>query len=196
MQRQGALASVCAMLLWMGGCPKRQERQNVVVYVPTTPAVATPAKPEAAKPEVLVIEEPAPPPEPQPETEETPPPKSGGPRVTHHKPGPSHAAAPAEPDENTTEDTPAPPPAAVPALEPRESSSQEAELQQQYQKLAEDVHQRLERLNRSQLSSNDRRTLEDARSFFAQSAHASNSGDLPRALNLAHKASLLLEALE
>ena len=168
----------------------------MLVYVPATPAPATSAKPEAAKPEVLVIEAPTPPPEPQPETEETPPPKNGGARVTHHRPGPSHAAAPAEPDESTTEDTPAPPPAAVPALEPRESSSQEAEFRQQYQNLAEDVRQRMERLNRSPLSSNDRRTLEDARSFFVQSAHASNSGDLPRALNLARKARLLLEALE
>jgi len=196
MQRQGTLASVCAMLLWMGGCPKRQERQSVLVYVPATPAAATSAKPDAGKPEVLVIEEPSPPPETQTESKEPPATNGGGSKVIHHRQGPAHAAAPAEPDEDAPEDTPTPPPTAVPALEPRESSSQEAELRQQYQKLAEDVRQRMERLNRSQLSSNDRRTLEDARSFFVQSSHASNSGDLPRALNLARKASLLLAALE
>jgi hypothetical protein len=62
--------------------------------------------------------------------------------------------------------------------------------------LEEDVRQRLARLKGAQLSANDRRTLEDARTFFAQSTHAMASGDLPRALNLARKASLLLAALE
>ena len=68
MLRQEAFASACALMLLMGGCPKRQERQSVVVYVPTTPAAVAP-KPDVSKPEVLVIEEPAPPPEPQPPEE-------------------------------------------------------------------------------------------------------------------------------
>jgi hypothetical protein len=59
-----------------------------------------------------------------------------------------------------------------------------------------DIRQRLTRLNGAQLSANDRRTLEDARTFFVQATHAMASGDLPRALNLARKASLLLAALE
>jgi hypothetical protein len=62
--------------------------------------------------------------------------------------------------------------------------------------LEQDIRQRLTRLNGMQLSSNDRKTLEDARTFFSQATHARASGDLPRALNLARKASLLLAALE
>jgi len=38
--------------------------------------------------------------------------------------------------------------------------------------------------------------VEDARAFFAQATQAMVSGDLPRALILARKASLLLAALE
>jgi hypothetical protein len=62
--------------------------------------------------------------------------------------------------------------------------------------LADEINQRLARLNGAQLSANDQRTLEDARTFFAQATRAMASGDLPRALNLARKASLLLAALE
>jgi hypothetical protein len=62
--------------------------------------------------------------------------------------------------------------------------------------LQEDISQRLTRLKGAQLSANDQKTLEDARTFFAQAARAMATGDLPRALNLARKASLLLAALE
>jgi hypothetical protein len=51
-------------------------------------------------------------------------------------------------------------------------------------------------MNGKQLSAADRRTLEDARTFFTQSEHALAAGDLLRARNLANKASLLLDALE
>ena len=52
------------------------------------------------------------------------------------------------------------------------------------------------RLNPAGLSTNERKTLEDARTFLAQSTRAFESSDLPRALNLARKASLLVAALE
>jgi hypothetical protein len=42
----------------------------------------------------------------------------------------------------------------------------------------------------------DRKTLDDARTFFQQSTQALNEGDLQRALMLARKASLLVSALE
>jgi hypothetical protein len=69
-------------------------------------------------------------------------------------------------------------------------------LRRQYLSLDQNIRQRLARLKGAQLSANDRRTLEDARTFFEQAAHAMASGDLPRAYNLARKASLLLAALE
>ena len=106
------------------------------------------------------------------------------------------APNPAEPDETPTQENPETPPAEVPALEPRQSSAQETELRRQFVKLEQDIRQRLTRLNGARLSANDRKTLEDARTFFAQATRAMASGDLPRALNLARKASLLLAALE
>ena len=180
------------MMLWLGGCPKRQERQSVVVYVPTPPAAAAPApaRPELSKPEVLVIEEPAPPPE-----EASVPQPSSRPPV-HRRNSPAPAPQPVEPDEPTTPDVPAPPPAEVPALESRESTAQESERRHQYAMLAQDVQQRLQHLKGTQLSANDRHTLEDAHAFFVQSTQAFTKGDLLRALNLANKASLLLAALE
>jgi len=64
------------------------------------------------------------------------------------------------------------------------------------QRLQEDVRQRLARLKPANLSNANRKTLEDARTFFAQSGRALEQGDLQRALNLARKASLLISALE
>jgi Cdc6-like AAA superfamily ATPase len=89
-----------------------------------------------------------------------------------------------------------PPPAQVPALEPRESSGEESALRRQIQQLHEDIRQRLARLPETRLSPSDRKTLADARTFFAQSGRALEEGDLRRALNLARKASLLVAALE
>jgi TolA-binding protein len=107
-----------------------------------------------------------------------------------------HPAAPAPADDATPQESPESPPTEVPALEPRETSAQQTELRHQFVQLEQDIRQRLARLNGLQLSSNDRKTLEDARAFFAQATHAMESGDLSRALNLARKASLLLAALE
>jgi hypothetical protein len=84
----------------------------------------------------------------------------------------------------------------VPSLEPRESSVQEAALRRQIQGLQDDVRQRIAKLSRARLSGADRKTLDDARTFFAQSTRALNEADLQRALTLARKASLLVSALE
>lgn len=88
------------------------------------------------------------------------------------------------------------PPAEVPALEPRASAAQESALRLQIQRLQEDVRQRLGRLNEARLSANEHKTLEDARTFLAQSTRALESGDLQRGFNLARKASLLVTSLE
>ena len=195
MPRQLTLASVCALLVWFGACPKRQEPRSIVVYVPAPPPAA--AAPTSGEPKVLVIEEPAPPAE----AEESPPPENpepaknagGGRRSGSHA---ARTTTPPEPDETPTQENPEAPPAEVPALEPRQSSAQENELRRQYLNLEQDIRQRLARLNGARLSANDQRTLEDARMFFSQAEDAMTSGDLSRALNLARKASLLLSALE
>lgn len=166
----------------------------MLVYVPARPAA--PAPPASNTPKVLVIAPPAAPPETEPKPEESQALQASGPAASRQRRNPSHTAAPAEPDQTTTQDIPVPPAAEVPALESQESSAQENELRQRYVKLAEDIQQRLARLNASRFSGEDQRTLEDARSFYLQSAHAMATGDLPRALNLAQKSDLLLAALE
>ena len=140
----------------------------------------------------MVIEEPAPPeepPAPSPQPTTNPEPAQRRRRVLRRE----ALAAAAECTLETTEPPPTP---QVPSLEPRESSAQEAALRRQIQALQDDVRQRIAKLSRAGLSGADRKTLEDARTFFAQSTRALNDADLQRALNLARKASLLVSALE
>jgi hypothetical protein len=137
----------------------------------------------------MVIEEPAPPEEPPaPSPQLTSPPKPARrPRRALRREAPAA--------ENTPETT-EPPAPQVPSLEPRESSAQEAALRRQIQGLQDDVRQRIAKLSQAGLSGADRKTLDDARTFFAQSTRALDEADLQRALNLARKASLLVSALE
>ena len=197
MARKDTFTAVCALLLWIGACPKRQTSKSLVVYVPAPPPPAAAAAPTSSdqKPAVLVIEEPAPPPPPQP-TEAAPAQTTEEPSAQHRVRRPVRTEAQTEPDDSTSPEAPVAPPAQVPALEPRESSAQEVEMRRQFSRLDQDIRQRIARLNPAQLSTNDRKTLDDARAFFAQATQAMTSGDLPRAVNLAKKASLLLAALE
>ena len=171
------------LALFIGGCPKRQAPVRIV-YVPAPTPAATQAA--AAGAPAMVIEEP-PPPEPPP----TPPPPTPAPkpvrrrRVLRTEPP---AAAP-----SNAPDTAGPP---APSLEPQENSVEQAALRRQIQGLQDDVRQRISKLSRARLSGADRKTLDDARAFFAQSAQALKEADLQRALNLARKASLLVTALE
>jgi hypothetical protein len=185
MLRRGTLSSLCALALWIGGCPKRQGPSRIV-YVPA-PAPQAAVTTPVTHPQVMVIEEPAPPPEP----EEAPPPQT----PEEPKPQPPRRP-PARPSTLETPETPEPPPEAVPALGPRESAAEEAAQRQQIQRLQEDVRERLTSLNETRLSPSEDKTLEDARTFLAQSTRALESGDLQRALTLARKASLLVAALE
>jgi len=140
----------------------------------------------------MVIEEPAPPEEPPaalPQPASPPTPASRPRRRLRTEP-------PAGNTENTPETTEPPPTPQVPSLEPRESSAQEAALRRQIQGLQDDVRQRIAKLSQAGLSGADRKTLDDARTFFAQSTRALDEADLQRALNLARKASLLVSALE
>jgi len=191
MLRRGFLLLLSVLVLLMGGCAKRQGPARIVyVSTPAPPAVATTPK---TSPEVMVIEEPAPPQEPEENNSSQP----TEPKPEEQKKHPARVDAPAEPAEvPAPAETPEPPPAEVPVLAPRESSAQEAALRQQIQQLHEDVRQRMARLNKARLSSAGRKTLEDASTFFVQSTRALASGDLQRALNLAKKASLLVSALE
>ena len=84
----------------------------------------------------------------------------------------------------------------MPALAPRESGAQEVALRSQVQAMQESVRRRMLRLNEAQLSPTEHKTLDDARTFLAQSIRALQGGDLQRALNLSRKASLLVSALE
>ena len=174
----------------------------MVIYVPAPVPppvqVAAPA-PSPANPQVLVIEEPPPPPEPEPEPEEIPPPQTPEPTARHKAKRPAHPETATDQNEAPTAEnpeTPGTPPAEVPALEPRQSSAQQNELRRQFMGLQQDISRRLEKLSNAHLSASDQNTLEDARTFFQQANQAMASGDLPRALNLAHKAALLLAALE
>lgn len=171
----------------------------MVVYVPAQAPRATvqaaPAPAAPAEQQVLVIEEPAPPPEPEP-AETSPAQTTEEPTTQKRTRRPAHPETATEPDETSPQGTPETPSTEVPALEPRQSTAQETELHNQFQKLDQDIQQRLARLNGAQLSANNRKTLEDARTFYTEATRAVASGDLPRALKLAQKASLLLAALE
>ena len=171
------------LALFIGGCPKRQAPVRIV-YVPAPPPAATQA-PAAGAP-ALVIEEP-PPPEPPP----APPPPTPAPKPVRQRRR-ARTEPPAAAPSNAP-DTTGPP---APSLEPQENSVEEAALRRQIQGLQDDVRQRIAKLSRARLSGADRKTLDDARAFFAQSTQALKEADLQRALNLARKASLLVTALE
>jgi len=178
----------CSLALFIGGCPKRQAPSRIV-YVPSPAPAATQASAAAAP--SMVIEEPAPPeeppaPSPQPTAQPEP---ARRPRRRLRTEPPAAAA-------ETTPEATEPPTPQVPSLEPRESSAQETALRRQIQGLQDDVRQRIAKLSRAGLSGADRKTLDDARTFFAQSTRALEEADLQRALNLARKASLLVSALE
>ncbi len=202
MLRRALISSGCSFLLWFAACPKQQGLQSTLVYVPAPPPAAaspaTPSTPAPAKPQYIVIQEP-PPPLPEPEPEELPLAQAPEPATHHKAKRPVHSETQADQDETSaaeTPETPETPPAVVPALEPRQSSAQENELRRQFTELEQDIRGRLEKLSGAHLSGNDQKALEDARTFYTQANHAMAAGDLPRALNLAHKAGLLLAALE
>jgi hypothetical protein len=143
----------------------------------------------------MVIEEPAPP-EP-PASDHGTPKQDTDSHSAEHQRGRHvlRTEAPAAATETTPETT-EPPPTPLPSLEPRESSAQEAALRSQIQGLQDDVRQRMAKLSQAGLTGADRKTLDDAQTFFTQSTRALNEGDLQRALTLARKASLLVLALE
>ena len=189
MKRKAVPILWCSLALFIWGCPKRQGPSRIV-YVPTPPPAATQA-PAAANVPTIVIEEPA---TPEPVVT-TPPVEASAQKVTPDKHRRVLRREPPAAGPESTPETAEPPAPQVPSLEPRESSVDEAALRGQIQGLQLDVRQRIAKLDQAGLAGVDRKTLDDARSFFAQSTQALNEGDLQRALTLARKASLLVLAL-
>jgi len=179
---------ICALVVFASSCPKRQDG-NRIVYVPQAPSSLEPSlRTEAG---ALVIEEPQPPElEEVAPAEQTPafkPPAKRTPRAA--RPDPTAALeAPVEPEPN--------PPIEIPALETRENPSAQAALRQQIVGLQNQVRARITHVAQANLSSGERNTLEDARTFLGQSERALAESDLQRARNLARKASMLVAVLE
>jgi hypothetical protein len=136
-----------------------------------------------------------------------PKPPPAQPSVTETKPAPAPQPVkvspppPAEPV--ARKDAPASPvvnpqpaTADAPQLEPANSSQQQASIERRVSTLQRAIEARIERLARLKLAGADRKTLEDAQTFIAQSKDANKSGDLTQASNLAQKAELLVQAIE
>ncbi|MGH9649212.1 MAG: hypothetical protein ACRD3I_01955, partial [Terriglobales bacterium] len=160
--RRGTLSSVCGLAMLVWGCPKRQTTTHII-YTPAPPSPTTSAPGETGG--VIVIEEPAPP-----ETVEPAPPEPVTPKPAPRRRPSARTQTPATPD--STPEPEEPPPAEVPVLEPRETPGQQAALRQQTQTLQERLRQRLAQLERQVSSAEDRRMVDDARSFLAQSVRA------------------------
>lgn len=163
----------------MGGCPHPQTASRLV-YVPSPPAATTLPGTETTT-ETMVIQEPAPPP-----TENSP-----GVQPVEETPAPE--VRPPRRRTTTTSVSPEPTPEAapVPPLQPRENAPQPDAMRREIQGL----QTRISQIDPTRLSDANRKTLEDARAFLAQSGQALQEGDLQRSKLLAEKASLLLSAL-
>ena len=187
---RSTLYSVCVLVLFLWNCPTRQTA-NRVVYVPAPPPAA--AGPTAAQDTgSMVIEEPQPA-----EADDIPPaeqPSASTPPVKR-RPRPATRTEPSAPSETATE-VETPPPVEVPALEPRENPGRQAAQRQQITSLQDQVRNRISRVEKTNLSGEDRHTLEDARTFLGNSERALAGSDFERALNLVRKASILIAVLE
>ena len=140
----------------------------------------------------MVIEEPAPP-EPQSKPSATAPTQeSAAQRTRPPRRRTTRADAPAETE------PPAEPPADVPApaLEPLGTLEQQANRRREIAAAQEGTQKRIAQLEGANLAIDDRKTLGDARAFLTQSTRALENGELERARLLAHKAALLVQAVE
>lgn len=176
-------ASCLALLI--GGCPKRQTVTRVV-YTPAAPAAASPTA--NTPPETLLIQEPA---APEPVAEPSP----EAPPASPPKPPPRRRATETETTTPVTGPV-TPEPAAVPALEPHQTPEQQSELKRQVIALEQNVQQRIAAIEQRHSASVDGKALGEARAFLNRSREALQKGNLHLALNLAQKASLLIDAAE
>lgn len=183
---RASLFVVGLLLLLPVGCANRQ-RANRIVFVASTPPLASPASSEAAGVVTMAepqLQEPVEGPEPlPPEPEEKP------------RTRPRARLAPPDP---TTEPQVEPEPAPsveVPLLEPLGGPGEQAQ-QRQVRQLQNQVRGRITRQENATLSADDHRMLDDARTFLSQSERALATSDFPRARTLARKASMLLAVIE
>src|SRR6266567_1698423 len=184
------VSSLFAAALLIGGCPRRHTTSRLV-YVPPPAPAATPQSTTTT--ESMVIEEPAPP-EPQSKPSATAPTQeSAAQRARPPRRRTTRADAPGE-----TEQAPAEPPADVPApaLEPLGTLEQQANRRREIAAAQEGTQKRIAQLEGANLAIDDRKTLGDARAFLTQSTRALENGELERARLLAHKAALLVQAVE
>jgi hypothetical protein len=189
--RRETLLSAVSLALLLCGCPNRQTSPRVV-YMPSPPPAVTIPRSESSG--NLAIEAPEPP-----ESQELP--AEVSPQESRTQKPVARPRRRTLPSETPVEAQPAPdnadhsaPP--VPALQPRESPQQQTELRNKVLQLQQNVKARIAALERTQMANLDRKTLNGARMFVAQSDRALKSGDQQRAFNLARKASLLVDALE
>ena len=180
-------AIVCTVALLFGGCPKRNTGPRIV-YTPTPPPAASSVETSSTEPpQAVVIQAPAPPAPDQ--TVRTPAP-TPAPQTQHRRrvrrgERPRASGASSEPQ-----------PANVPPLGPSESTALESALHGQVVQMQQQIEKRIATLSREWLSPTERETLEGARGFLQQSVRALQESDLQRASNLAHKADLLVQAVE
>lgn len=162
-----------------GGCPKRHTGPQIV-YIPTPPPAVSPSESAQA----IVIQAPTP---------------SAPAKVTRvpvlpvsHKPVPIRHVYRRVPQIKA----PKPEPANVPALQSGLSPGKETELRDEVVNLQRGIEKEISRLNQEQLSQSQQNTLDGARGFLQQSQRALQQSDLQRALNLAHKADLLVISIQ
>lgn len=177
--------------MFLTGCFKRQTAPRLV-YVPAPPAAP---KPDLAQQgSVLVIQAPTPPPA----TESAP--KSEGTEAAPPAPEPlrKHKAVQAGAVETGAAPDTAVEPAAssAPALLPERSLQQQIDLEKQIGDLRGAVSQRIARLSRRTLSTEDRKAIQDARLFLTEADQSMRDNDLQQALNLEQKADVLISAVE
>jgi hypothetical protein len=177
------LYSVCGLALLIFGCPKRQTTPRIV-YVPQTPAATAQSAPAGG---ALVIQEPAPPAPPPVIVVEEPVPEQKPVRRRRRPPAGAEQSA-SEPAEEVA------PPAEVPTLEPRESAEEQSAQRQRVVEMLGQIRGRISSLKRTPLGDSQRKAVEDAQTFLEQSQSALDANDLTRALNLARKASLLVNS--
>ena len=180
-------AIVCTVALLFGGCPKRNTGPRIV-YTPTPPPAASSVETASTgPPQTVVIQAPAPP-EPD-QTARTPAPTPAPQSQPHRRIRRGEHPRASEPSAE-------PQPANVPPMGPSESTKLESALHGQVVQLQQQIEKRIATLSREWLSPTERQTLGGARGFLQQSVRALEESDLQRASNLAHKADLLVKAVE
>lgn len=182
--------SIFSAALFLAGCFRRQTAPRLV-YVPVPPAAAK-ANP-AQSGNVLIIQQPAPPASvesaPKPEESEA---ESPAPKLPRRR----KVAPSGTPEADTEANVPEPASADAPALLPELSLQQQIDLEKQIGDLRGAVRQRMARLSRMPLSTEDRKALQDARLFLTEADEAMQSNNLQQSLNLAQKADVLISAVE